>query len=111
MVEFALILFPLIMLVGGIIQFGIGLELLARHQPDRERRRALRINQRLARVPCVAQSTCIGTPACNAAPAALVGRSLANYLKCEVVKAGLPPSVGVIISARPVSRVLDSLSR
>ena len=41
MVEFALILFPLLIIVAGIIQFGIGLELLARHAADRQPRRAV----------------------------------------------------------------------
>ncbi len=40
MVEFALILFPLLLLVAGIIQFGIALELLARHAAHREPGRA-----------------------------------------------------------------------
>ena len=41
MVEFALILIPLLILVVGIIQFGIGAELLARHKPTVESGRAL----------------------------------------------------------------------
>ena len=41
MVEFALILFPLLIIVAGIIQFGIGAQLLARHAAHCQPGRAL----------------------------------------------------------------------
>ena len=61
MVEFALILFPLLLLVAGIIQFGIGAQLLARHAAHRQPGRALGGCQQLAAgLPAWLRRTCDG---------------------------------------------------
>jgi hypothetical protein len=96
MVEFLLVLFPLIVLVGGVIQLGIGIS----HWHDLNR--IANEGARFAAVnewpDCPAtETTCTGNPPCNAQPATLRRRSLANYLRCEATDAGLPSSVGVTI--------------
>jgi hypothetical protein len=92
MVEFALVLLPLLVLVGGVIQLGIGIATW--HDLNRVANEGARYAATDEWPGCPpAQATCAGNPACNAAPAALNGRSLANFLGCE---ARLPSSSVVI---------------
>ena len=88
MVEFVLVLLPLVVFVGGVIQLGIGIANW--HDLNRianEGARYAAINE-WPDCPSGAQP-CTGNPACTASQAALNGRSLANFLRCEAVDAGL----------------------
>jgi hypothetical protein len=89
MVEFVLVLLPLIIFVGGVIQLGIGIANW--HDLNRianEGARYAAVNE-WPNCPSGLQP-CTGNPACNAAPGVLAGRSLANYLRCEAIDSGLP---------------------
>ena len=93
MVEFALVLLPLLVLVGGVIQFGIGLATW--HDLNRIANEGARFAATDQWPDCPpAASSCNGNPACNAAPAALYQRSLVNYLRCETKS---PNTVAVLI--------------
>lgn len=95
MVEFALVLFPLLLLVVGIIQFGIGLNYWLDLQ---------RIANQGARWAAVnnwppdcqrSATTCTNTPPCDS-----VSRSnttLQNTLECQILTAGLQRAVNVEI--------------
>ena len=102
MVEFALVLLPLLVFVGGIIQLGIGIANW--HDLNRianEGARYAAINE-WPNCPMGLQP-CTGNPTCHPAnPASLNGRSLANYLRCEAVDAGLPAGVTLVI-CRPLA--------
>lgn len=96
MVEFALILLPLLVFVGGVIQLGIGVANW--HDLNRiayEGARFAAIDE-WPNCPAGAQP-CTGNPPCNANAATLNGRSLVNYLKCEAVDAGMPGLTDVVI--------------
>ena len=99
MVEFILVLLPLVVFVGGIIQLGIGIANW--HDLNRIANEGARFAATEEWPGCPASTgtptTCNGNPACTAAPAALVGRSLVNYLRCEAIDAGLPASVTPVI--------------
>jgi TadE-like protein len=104
LVEFALVLFPLVVFVGGIIQLGTG---VARwHDLDRianEGARAAAIQQ-WPGCPST-QTTCTGSPVCHPAnPNTLLGRSLLNYLGCEAADAKMPGAV--IEVCRPTASAL-----
>jgi hypothetical protein len=89
------VLLPLVVFVGGIIQLGIGIANW--HDLNRianEGARYAAINEWPNCPP--GSQPCTGNPACNASPGALNGRSLANYLRCEAVAAGLPAITPVI---------------
>jgi hypothetical protein len=96
MVEFVLVLLPLLVFVGGVIQLGIGIANW--HDLNRianEGARFAAIDE-WPDCPSGAQP-CTGNPACNANQAALNGRSLTNYLRCEAVAAGMPGITDVVI--------------
>ena len=89
--EFALILFPLLILVAGIIYFGIGLNYWLDMQ---------RLSNQGARWAVVnAWPNCPRTPttpACNSATLG-AGNSLPTYLKSQAVSNGLRSSVAVAV--------------
>ena len=95
MVEFALILIPLLLLVVGIIQFGIGLNFWLDQQ---------RISNQGARWAVVnswpgcdrnqLKDTCTAVPACGPS---MPNTTLANYLRCQAISQGLRNSVSVTI--------------
>jgi Flp pilus assembly protein TadG len=96
MVEFALIAFPLLTLVAGIIWFGIGLNYWLDMQ---------RVANQGARWAAVnnwppecsrTDDTCTNTPACDAATRTQV--TLSNTLRCQAITKGLQSSVCVTIS-------------
>jgi len=95
MVEFALIAFPLLMLVAGIIWFGIGLNYWLDMQ---------RVANQGARWAAVnnwppecrrTDDTCTNTPPCDGARAQV---TLRNTLECQALTRGLQSSVCVAIS-------------
>jgi len=91
MVEFALILFPLLLLVVGIIQFGIGLNFWLDQQ---------RISNQGARWAIVnAWPNCPRIPPGPACTGATVGpnNSLPTYLKAQALSTGLRDSVVVTV--------------
>lgn len=90
MVEFVLVLFPLVVLVGGIIQLGIGIANW--HDLNRIANEGARFAATDAWPGCAAsQLTCTQDPVdCQPPPATDPdGRSLVNYLRCEAEDAGV----------------------
>src|SRR5207342_1451718 len=82
MVEFALILFPLLLLVAGIIQFGIGLNFwLDQQRIANQGARWAVVNAWPGCTRTAAAGSCSAAPACTASPP--TNTSLANYLKCQ----------------------------
>ena len=95
MVEFALILFPLLILVAGIIQFGIGLNFwLDSNRIANQGARWAVVNSWPGCTRTQAADSCTATPACGTAP---TNTSLVNYLKCEAISKGLRNSVTVSV--------------
>ena len=91
MVEFALILFPLLILVAGIIQFGIALNFwLDSNRIANQGARWAVVNSWPGCTRTQAADSCTATPACGTAP---TNTSLANYLKCEAISQGLQNSL------------------
>jgi len=91
--EFALILLPLLIVVAGIVYFGIGLNYWLDMQ---------RIANQGARWAAVnnwppeclrSDATCTNTPACDASPRTQV--ALQNTLRCQAIADGLQDSVQV----------------
>jgi Flp pilus assembly protein TadG len=103
MVEFALVLLPLLIVIGGVIQLGIAisnwhsLNLIA----DQSARAAA-----ANRWPdCTDTMTvCVQNPACNAGN--LAGRSLVNYIRCELDEAGAGSAT--IVVCRPAGDEVGS---
>src|SRR5688500_6258371 len=97
MVEFLLVLFPLVVFVGGIVQLGIGIANW--HDMNRISYEGARFAAVGAWPDCpAAETSCTGNPPCRPANAtALFRRSLENYLRCEAIDAGLPSSATVTI--------------
>jgi len=95
MVEFALILFPLLLLVAGIIQFGIGLNFwLDSNRIANQGARWAVVNSWPGCTRTAPADSCTATPACTAAP---TNTTLANYLKCQAISQGLRNSVTVSV--------------
>lgn len=93
--EFALILFPLLILVVGIIQFGIGLNFwLDEQRIANQGARWAIVNAWPGCARTAPANTCTATPACTAAP---TNTTLANYLRCQAISQGLRDSVSVSI--------------
>ena len=93
MVEFALILFPLLLLVVGVIQFGIGLNYWLDMQ---------RIANQGARWAAVNNwppdcqrnaATCTTTPLCDSLTRA--NTTLQNTLECQILTSGLQRAINV----------------
>jgi Flp pilus assembly protein TadG len=97
LVEFVLVLFPLIIFVGGILQLGIGIANW--HDANRVANEGARYAATNEWPGCPASEiTCTADPPCNATPpSALNQRSLLNFLRCEAHDAGMPGSVTVTI--------------
>jgi Flp pilus assembly protein TadG len=94
-VEFALILFPILILVVGIIQFGIGLNFwLDEQRIANQGARWAVVNSWPGCSRTQAQNTCTATPACTSAP---TNTTLANYLKCQTLAQGLRNTVSVTV--------------
>ena len=92
MVEFALILFPLLILVGGDHPVRDRAELLARHEPHREPGRALGRRQRLAELPANACGH-VHRPRTRGAQQ----QACDVYLESEALTQGLADSVNVTV--------------
>jgi Flp pilus assembly protein TadG len=91
MVEFALILFPLLILVAGIIQFGIGLNYwLDMNRIANQGARWAVVNE----YPMSNGSTCVRTTT----PAGSCAQTLQAYLKQQALTNGLNKSLCVAIS-------------
>jgi Flp pilus assembly protein TadG len=89
-VEFALILFPLLLLVVGVIQFGIGLNYwLDMNRIANQGARFAVVNAWPGCERTDAANSCINVPACTTPITAATNQSLANYLKCQTVSQGL----------------------
>jgi Flp pilus assembly protein TadG len=98
MVEFALILIPLLILVVGIIQFGIGLNYWLDMQ---------RVSNQGARFAVVnswpgcdlsdTAGGCTNTVACGTTITTSSNQSLLSYLKCQALTQGLRNSTAVTI--------------
>ena len=97
LVEFALILFPLVLIVGGVIQLGIAIANW--HDVNRVAYEGARYAASNEWPGCPSsEPTCTANPACDATPkSALNQRSLINYLRCEAEDAGVPTPVTVVI--------------
>ena len=98
MVEFALILLPLLMIVAGIIQFGIGLNYwLDMNRIANQGARFAAVNAWPGCERTDAAGTCTSTPACTAAVTTSTNQTLANYLHCQTVSNGLRASAVVSV--------------
>jgi hypothetical protein len=94
-VEFALLLFPLLILVFGVIQFGIGLNFwLDEQRIANQGARWAVVNSWPGCLRTDAAGSCTLSPACTAAP---TRTTLANYLKCQAISQGLRNSVVVSV--------------
>jgi Flp pilus assembly protein TadG len=86
MVEFALILFPLLILVAGIIQFGIGLNYwLDMQRIANQGARWATVNNWPPDCPR-GSASCTATPACNVSR---TRTTLQNTLECQILSTGL----------------------
>jgi Flp pilus assembly protein TadG len=95
-VEFALILLPMLLLVSGIIWFGIGLNYwLDMQRVANQGARWAVVNSWPGCSRTQAYNTCTATPACTANPP--TNTTLANYLQCQAITTGLRSSVVVSI--------------
>ena len=91
MVEFALILIPLLILVVGIIQFGIALNFwLDQQRIANQGARWAVVNSWPGCDRTAAAGSCNQTPACAQS---MPNTTLANYLKCQTIAKGLRNSV------------------
>jgi hypothetical protein len=89
-VEFALILFPLLILVVGIIQFGIGLSYwLDMNRLANQGARWAVVNG-WPGCPRTGPSACTATPACTSP---MTDTTLPNLLECQALTQGLQSSV------------------
>ena len=95
MVEFALILIPLLILVVGIIQFGIGLNFwLDQQRIANQGARWAVVNSWPGCSRTDPRDHCNQTPACGAS---MPRTTLANYLKCQAIAQGLRNNVTVTV--------------
>jgi Flp pilus assembly protein TadG len=95
LVEFALILFPLLLIVVGIIQFGIGLNYwLDEQRIANQGARWAVVNAWPGCARTLPAGSCTALPACTSAP---TNTTLENYLECQAVSKGLRNSVNVTI--------------
>jgi Flp pilus assembly protein TadG len=95
-VEFALILIPFLILVVGIIQFGIGLNFwLDQQRIANQGARWAVVNSWPGCDRAQAANTCTATPACTVNPPA--NTTLVNYLKCQTIANGLRNNVLVTV--------------
>jgi Flp pilus assembly protein TadG len=93
--EFALLLLPLLLIVVGIIQFGIALNFwLDEQRIANQGARWAIVNAWPGCANTAPANSCTATPACTSAP---TNTTLANYLKCQAISQGLRDSVKVSI--------------
>ena len=93
--EFALILIPLLILVVGVIQFGIGLNFwLDEQRIANQGARFAVVNQWPGCARSATADSCTATPACTLTP---TNTSLVNYLQCQATSKGLRNSATVSI--------------
>jgi Flp pilus assembly protein TadG len=98
MVEFALILFPLLILVVGVIQFGIGLNYwLDENRIANQGARFAVVNAWPGCERTDAADSCTNTPACGTAVTPAMNQSLVNYLRCQAITQGLRSSATVTV--------------
>ena len=96
MVEFALILFPLLIIVAGVIQFGIGLNYwLDMNRIANQGARFAAVNNWPGCERTDNAGSCTGTPSCTTPISTSTNQSLVNYLQCQAVSKGLRNSVTV----------------
>jgi Flp pilus assembly protein TadG len=98
MVEFVLVLFPLVVLVGGIIQLGVGIANW--HDLNRIANEGARFAATNEWPGCAnSQLTCTRDPVnCQPPPSTDTdGRSLVNYLRCEAEDAGVALTTDPVI--------------
>ena len=96
MVEFALILFPLLILVAGVIQFGIALNYwLDMQRVTNQGARWAAVNNWPTECPR-GSASCTATPPCDAADR--TGATLQNSLYCEAIADGLQRNACIEIS-------------
>ena len=94
MVEFALILFPLLILVGGIIHFGIGLNYwLDMNRVANQGARWAVVNNWPGCERTDIAGSCTSAPSCTTPISTSTNQSLINYLQCQAVSKGLRDSV------------------
>jgi hypothetical protein len=94
MVEFALILFPLLLVVAGIIQFGIGLNYwLDMQRVANQGARWATVNNWPPDCPR-GSTSCTATPSCRGSRA---GATLQNTIGCQVLTDGLHDASSVKI--------------
>ena len=108
LVEFVLILLPLLIFVGGAVHIGIGVANW--HDLNRIAYEGARFAATEDWPGCPAQTgtptPCNGNPVCHPDPpdpTAHDGRSLLNYLRCEVIDAGLPASTLIEVCVDPAA--------
>jgi hypothetical protein len=88
MVEFALILFPLLIIIAGIIQFGIGLNYwLDLNRVANQGARWASVNSWPPDCPRESSLPCTNTPACTAATRTRT--TLQNSMSCQLLTGGL----------------------
>jgi hypothetical protein len=97
--EFAIIMFPLLLLVAGVIQFGIGLNFwLDENRIANQGARWAVVNQWPGCPRNAAAGACLATPACDdPGRAAMQDISLVNHLECQAISNGLRDSVIVSV--------------
>jgi Flp pilus assembly protein TadG len=95
LVEFALVLLPLLLIVVGILQFGIGLNYwLDEQRIANQGARWAVVNAWPGCARTLPAGSCTAIPACTSAP---TNTTLANYLECQAITQGLRNSVSVAI--------------
>ncbi len=102
MVEFALILFPLLLIVAGVIQFGIGLNFwLDSNRIANQGARMAVVNHWPGCDRTAAAGGCTSvawrTANCPDPPGPPAGTSLVTYLKCQASSKGLYDSADVTV--------------
>jgi Flp pilus assembly protein TadG len=94
--EFALILIPVLLLVVGVIQFGIGLNFwLDEQRIANQGARWAVVNSWPGCDRTQGPNTCTANPACTVNPP--TNTTLANYLKCQTIARGLRNTVTVTV--------------
>jgi hypothetical protein len=93
--EFAIIMFPLLLLVAGVIQFGIGLNFwLDENRIANQGARWAVVNQWPGCPRNAAAGSCTAAPACDdAGRPAMTNISLVNHLECQAISNGLRDSI------------------
>ena len=94
MVEFALILFPLLLIVVGVVQFGIGLNYwLDMNRIANQGARFAAVNNWPGCERTDAAGSCSATPSCTTPITSATNQSLVNYLQCQAITKGLRGAV------------------